>query len=378
MTLKDLIKQINDLESEIKNIKLELDECRNKKIHLSGIEQIKYLIGTINGIERFVYLFYENHMNTGECNHGLMVSDWLNKLFNKTDRKFIDFYLEITYFAEEVLETFPKEFRALIGGSSNQLYAIQDMTYNCIEINKSKCPYKNLRVHYTDFRKYTKFLNLFIGSQYEVNDNEKIKIFLELMCPYEECNNVDELIFNFTLDKIKDTKIEKQWITSSLTNYKKCIEKIIKINIQSWKNEKFTKLDNNKYLSSYDIFTTILNMIYGNYKLQLMSNKDELYSTNSENKIFYLNRNVFDVIIIHLSSVFMDLYLMGRLFKKFNGIPEYAKYSIVYAGFHHCKVYDEYLKSIGFKEMYNKSGISKEEYQCIDISDMPNIFIEKK
>lgn len=29
MTLKDLIKQINDLESEIKNIKLELDECRN-------------------------------------------------------------------------------------------------------------------------------------------------------------------------------------------------------------------------------------------------------------------------------------------------------------------------------------------------------------
>ena len=77
----------------------------------------------------------------------------------------------------------------------------------------------------------------------------------------------------------------------------------------------------------------------------------------------------------------MDVYMLARMFKKFNVSgsydPEYAKNIIVYAGAAHVLFYRQFLLSNGFIEKYNKQYTKKSKRSCLDLSDMPQPLFAK-
>lgn len=390
MSLKDLIKQINDLELEIKNIKLELDECKSKLPKLiSGILQIKYLVGTVDGIKRHIYLFYDEHTTVGECkkdtNH-VMVSDWLDQLFNKKDRKFIDFYLETHIFNPKINEAF-KKIKAIYNpvtrpsdvpeGKYGQLVNLMKKVNRCIEgevYRKYICPYKNIRIHYTDLRRYTYVEDLLKRlskkHKYETNSEVMYYVLNEIYKKYKyyqdnpkEFYITNQIYKKFILDNIKGTKIEKQWKQIPDNNSK--IDNIINL---------IYKNNEGKIIPLSDLIDAVII-----WKFKLVDSHDpNIMNINTDTQEVFISKEVMHELLLPLGIPFMDLYLMGRLLKKFDvkdsNDPEYAEYSIIYAGAEHCSGYDEFLKSIGFKDIYKSNGISKEKYQCIDISGMPDIF----
>jgi len=352
MSLKNLIANIEKLELQVTELKQQLEKCNEPK-YLSGVSQVKYLVGTIDDVTRHVYLFYDYHDTKGECNSTkkhIMLNEWLDKLFKKEDRKFIDFYVEDFIWdynddhRKNVLRKMDESIRAVHGGKKDQLTIIRDtITANCIVPNK-ECPYNNIRIHYTDYRWFTKFDYIYY------NNNQEY--FKKLIQPYENeyyQTNITEFICEFIKNNInKIPKIKKQWNTLSFDKY---FHKYMKAYLRLSRH----------YIKTFD--NELKEMLKGNYD------------------IIFLHSNLIASRGGDLFIPFMDLYLLGRLFKKFDvknkKHPEYAKYNIIYAGKFHSEIYDEFLRSIGFKEKFSATSINKDNFQCVDISNMPNIFLDK-
>lgn len=73
--------------------------------------------------------------------------------------------------------------------------------------------------------------------------------------------------------------------------------------------------------------------------------------------------------ILYIISVFMDMYLCGRLLRQFAD-GAFAQNSIVYVGEYHAKQYRILMKLLGAKEIFGKTSIRKDSTytSCVDIS----------
>jgi hypothetical protein len=82
--------------------------------------------------------------------------------------------------------------------------------------------------------------------------------------------------------------------------------------------------------------------------------------------------------ILYVISVFMDSYLTARLLRKFSD-SSYAENSIIYVGEFHAKQYRKLFASLGAKEIFHKSSMTKYSYRsCVDISKFYYSYVAPK
>lgn len=170
----------------------------------------------------------------------------------------------------------------------------------------------------------------------------------------------DEYHMGMSAYIIKETKIQKQ-----IDNIP---SPVMRKRLQKWAHD------------SYDI--AISNARKKFLQFQKTRGKD----LRSINRLDYVSeeciKTFVDLIslpILYVISVYMDMYLSGRLLRQFSD-HSYAENSIVYVGEYHAKQYRALMKLLGAKEIFARSSMKKDcSYtSCVDISKFYFSQIRKK
>lgn len=90
-------------------------------------------------------------------------------------------------------------------------------------------------------------------------------------------------------------------------------------------------------------------------------------------------RNNISLQMLYVISVYMDMYLAGRLLRDFAD-KSYAKDAVIYVGEFHARNYRELLKRLGATKVFEKKSILEggDYASCVDISKFYSSFMKKK
>lgn len=90
-------------------------------------------------------------------------------------------------------------------------------------------------------------------------------------------------------------------------------------------------------------------------------------------------RNSISLQMLYVISVYMDMYLAGRLLRDFAD-KSYAKDAVIYVGEFHARNYRELLKKLGATKIFEKKSILEggDYASCVDISKFYSSFMKKK
>lgn len=401
----------------------------------SGIKIDKNLIGPNLMYEMFsekykkkIYLMSDIHIIKPFCkkqNDSIVIDDLLKEMTNFKNNKGellkLDYFIELPYLdvdSKHVLIS-KKEI--------NYIQKIYDSFYDCSIYNKN-CPYKNLRVHYTDLRKYGL-----------IDSITKIFVILNIIQHMSDTYeftafHLDESSKNFGIDEtdleairnnkpIKDYPIMKKFMEPNLyssinwnsiikfINYCKEIKEDTKINEEQKVELLVSKILENKDFTKKSLKDLIIKQLsdceYEDVKIKLLNlyndniNDLSIFFKSFKNKIelvdtfinSFLNnltlrditsyRNFTSIDLLNVLSEYkvyiapMDIYLMARVFRKFdklktafNGSPENI---VIYAGDNHIQEYRKFLASLNFIEFTDKE-IESTNFQCIDLHKYPPFF----
>jgi hypothetical protein len=304
-----------------------------------------------------IYLFGEIHSSPG-CENALrwgkippasrymLIDKYIQKLLENDPTRQIDLYLEVSLFTDPELTEFPEEILGI------DWFA--ESFSDCLFYDKSRCPWPNLRIHAIDVRKpFTggKYTDPFINFIESLITGEKI---LPIQFPYFR-----ELLGVSSFEELRTYLIEK--IVSS-----PLIEKEIRrstlgingvLNLLSypivWRN-----IEKNLYLFGETEEKKI-------FKKLRKSLKEII---NDEAGVYYTRESILDVkyYIIQIGSIFVDVYTICRIFKKFKTGDE-PRNVIVYEGALHTERLKNFLLLLGFALV--KAKHSNDEYQgCLSMS----------
>lgn len=359
--------------------------------YLSGVVEYSILNGILDDeIERTIYLFADIHTTTGECDiHEDLVEDDLNDeeyeyvegyeyldtfediiritkyLFDSfkyaEDNNFtIDLYIEQGRYLPHydiIRGTSHINFSKLPTGALTDLIE-RLVDLNCGQYQKIKgmsCPYKYLRIHNSDER--DQFVRKFIyGKKQTINTLKDMSYSSKLFLSPEW---YIEYMFNILPEKLLKqwNKIESKYLKN---NRDSIFENIISENYEN-NLKRFIYSDDENYILKLSIFQ----------------------KTNGEGEEdvipnFIRFEEIYEFIIYMLNPV-MELYTIGRMFKKIDDANidrMYAKNIIVYVGLEHYNIFVKFLLKYGFKILTKSEKYEYyEEYftynQCIDIGNLP-------
>lgn len=300
-----------------------------KPEYINGPTNYVELKGTLNGVEKYVHIFFDKHLDLDEqteCDsfNSIDISHYLYNLIKETKTS-LDFFLEIGIiqledknyisnkrekYIKEVMKMFKYEF---MNEKTNNDYVISFTN-------------PNTRLHYFDIRdhlniyflnkiiqcKIVKYYNLFIKEQ----KDEYIKKMLYYL------NSVNEKII--TLDENT-----KEVIKNKLSFYDKNSEKqkyyLNKI-INKYENKNIEeKLNSFLYIHSEYIKRNI-NLLITNMKYSL-ENTFLINESKFNKNEFNENLNKLGEYVLILYSLYTDVYLMRRILDK-----NYINKSIIYSG----------------------------------------------
>ena len=342
----------------------------------------------------------------------ILTTDLIENLISKDKNKQWDFYLETSMGSDIFL--IQRYYTDIEEMKNNYLNCKKSNSKeDCDNMNfvfsyfaskgcflKKKCIHENTRFHFIDIRQKTFdnitfftsssgnsyfFLNInhFIDKFFKFNDKENLKdtIKIEFLNYLTNLKSLKKLI---NRDR-KKNKIIKQILKSEQREsiYSYFFEKIsdyeqfINLLIRKFNKNNINKFSNNiinllEKFKSLEELTTKINLFYENLEtiVDIFFGKDL-----NEAKLFYKKHIYpyynydFDTMFLtgfdFLLSFYVDLYTLGRMFRKFDGKNQ--ENLIVLAGGHHINEYKKFLKSIKFK---TKFVSEKENFRCQVI---PNI-----
>jgi len=355
--------------------------------YLSGALGLDYLKGIIEGVERKIYILHDAHTITGECPSKLQsvirTNEWVKQILEESP-KFIDVFLE-SHYAEDyatVKKVFPKKgfrvprFIFEIFQSTEEdegvekeekipdtLNLLADDLTPCYRPDRSECPYDNVRIHYTDLRNYSQFVGMFYGP-IPLPD-----LFDFILSSFSRHTNDSDLLskenfLNYIIENSKGTKIEKQWQQGPFADvWKDMVRTMVGVYFdRRVKGAAFTLLALIELIQSVPFDVTDDEIIF--------------WIEDKEPQSFVYTRDEFKMFLVYMYTPFMDLYLMGRMLKKFKvseGLEEdplYAENIIVYAGGVHAETYYDFLTEVlGFKSEYRAKEYP-DYAQCLKIDDI--------
>lgn len=338
------------------------------------LKDIKTIVGPIDYTEwkigdKNIGIFGENHiiqqrdLRKMNWKNTTCFSSFLTSLVTQRSDVFFDFFYEL-YMSDED-KYYNRDTIFLNKGEENNnsdiaIFEIIDIEFKkCLTYNKN-CPYKNLRAHYSDYRK-----NI-VGSTtnlWYIYDELLEKYYRDMELP-KDVKKSRHKIF----DEYRDPKILLEYINSGIKVFLDSDKKINK------------QLDNNIYKKEIKEFI--------NLKLKLTKERlgkvIEYYHGNMFHKIvnyfyyYFINNDIFDEelrnsfmdILLLMYTYIMDIYLLGRLFRTFKNKkddkPTSMNNCIIYVGNAHSRTYNEFMESIGAKKILD---IRSDDNQSLQFTD---------
>jgi hypothetical protein len=276
------------------------------------------------------------------------VQQYIPNLIKNTN-KFIDIFLEWRYQFKNNNDDF------------NNVYAEMNLSYisevakvfkNCI-YNNTKCPYKNIRVHFTDFRGAKKVKHPLDILIYDVipkiinlstnklnNELDKIHTYIlrQIIPIFDDPNGLAKYYWNYFMNnnefELSTTSHEvKQTVLKYLENYFKD------------KQIKFEKVLNN----------------FDNILVSILEEKKYLDSLNQA-------LNILRDEYLPIDTVVLDIYIFVNIFKIFkdlNNIQSTINNAIIFVGDAHATAIRKLLEIMKFKLIFKKESNNR----CIDIKN---------
>lgn len=342
------------------------------KKHINDKMSFKFVEGPVKIIEYFsqnlnkhIYLVSDLHVSLSTCvpNSSIHIAKFIDNILNENKDKIIDVYFEVEFISKKLNE---KKLNINVIRKTDREpkdindYLTQTMVYfkDCLDIDKSTCPYKNSRFHYVDIRfdKSIFFLSLYYNTYLQDKSN------IERISFKEALYNIISVLY--PLD-----------------------EKIIKLIMNKYKLSR--QLDN---IKDGDVKNKILS--YFNKKINNF--REELdWLINKYNSINVINFNVWFQKWMHFTlefgSTIMDIYTVSRIMRSFKNGPD-AKYILIYCGEAHIKHISEILELLKFDEIAKSTNLIKGvdsknlvhlikygligniPFQCLDISGFKQPF----
>ena len=253
---------------------------------------------------------------------------------------------------------------------SNQLFLtwLYFARFGCF--TKKNCSIKNTRFHVADIRQknfgrdcHFMWLETLVDTlsyviQSDITSKKKIDTFSKIIIPKMI------LIFKNLLKCFNEFKIKKQ---IKLSQYEKQLMKIftprililrkfLKIIISALKNKKTIKqcvnslkYNINKNIPPKEIALTVLNLIFSSHSKEIIKKLKKI-EKNIEKQMITLNKfssNLQGNIDILINSFLMDMYVMGRVTRKWDGKEQ--KNVVILAGSAHIIHYMQIFQKLGYK-----------------------------
>lgn len=287
------------------------------------------------------YIFGDRHNKDQICStSSVNIVDFF-KLTFKTGQR-LDVFLE-TQFASETVERsdpLPDQY----------LYDIYQAFKSCLTLDKTNCPYPNVRFHYADVRNLSDQIHdlhhYYQELSYKVRPH-MLKILQENCNPKCEQEMIDALsdtmwnlenrdLFPLDVNKImKESKIDKQ--LKDIKDFK------IRTTIREFFLAKFSR---------YHLTWEQLD-----YRARIILE----FQGVQRSGILIEMLKLFDNLSRYLMTV-MDFYLMARVFRDFEGQP--VNNVFIYAGERHAEIYRELLSILNFRTIAEEQS----EDQCVNLT----------
>lgn len=286
--------------------------------------------------EKIIYLFYDYHYRKSECdNNTINVFSFLDELFKESRDYIIDFMLEV-----EPDQNIPKENDQL------ELVKMWQLFKNCYSTNKNKCPYNNVRIHWTDVR--TKGLLKQFNDMISVLQGYRKN-------PDEFASNVGENIPDLEEKFMKILMIIDNKFTNIdiLMEESKIIKQIDNIIDSDIRDDVFKEIKN-RIIKSYEYFQHML------YKRAIFDH--------------HLFRS-----LLEFTASFLDGYTVSRILRNFG--EKSMTNIILYAGGAHANNISDILQDIGYEreiylgtKTYDIKDIMDKDFQCLNITSILPLF----
>lgn len=370
--------------------------------YINGPTNYAHLQGTINGIEKNIYLFFDKHLNIYEqtkCEsfNSIDITYYLYTLI-KEAKDYLDFFMEIrlsqlnepiTYnrdiYINEVINLYKSEFVIENKGTTEQvkysktnskvrlhyldirdclgIYSLKNIIDKKINkyLNLLSKDEKNKIIYYRKILKYVDIVN----EQIDLLDKNMREIIINKNVVYDKINNKQKYYLDKLINKYKNTQL-KQSINIFLNSHYNRILDYFKVAILEIKSINENMIDTNIITDLTEVIDEIqvyINKIYGLftdvYLLRRFLDKNYINNSviysggaHSINYIFYLVKYCnFKIVKIH-NSLEKNVKLLINKIKR-------EAYSF--------NIYDLFL----FKDKY----IQCIPYQYVDESD---IYYDKK
>ena len=298
------------------------------------LSNIKNIVGPMSYNEfrykgRNIGIFGEAHEFVGNDRvlnktNSITFSGFLKSLLTQNKQQQYDFFYETDFITKD------KEMEDDPMADFNGVMSIIDYDFNmCLKIDKTKCPYKNLRAHYCDFRNLIYFESTNVGNAFNNlhespgNLPDEVVKYLEMLFinPIDEYSKIKAEISKFLLHK----KIQKQLHNMEHEiNFQDFIDKIFDV------NEKRI----HKMIKKYKNYTFV------------MSQPPTL-------KEIRFSKMWIDP-FMEIYSLIMDVYILARMLRSFK--RHTSTNIIVYVGDDHAKTYTKFFQSIGADHFIKISG----------------------
>ena len=341
MNKDDICREIVDKISDLSYSKLhEIHEMLIYKKYISGITKISVYTKD----NQKIILLYDIHHNKDTCKNlnyddktYESVSTWLLNLIKTKRRPFIDLFLEYRISSSKF--SFDDKLKFIVTSTSvnHDLSIINFNLKNCLNLDLDvKCIYDNIRVHWADIRL-----------------------------------NFDLYIITYRLSKSGIlTKKQKELVNSLIDNPFDYYNRLLSV-------RKIKKQIENIDQVTYNHINTFYHDYIG-----------KLRTTYIESRMRRLDKFMY---VSYLNNLPMDLYLTLRLFRSFKthistkNHPNEINTAIIYAGGHHCRVYENLLLQLKFRELFISGDFIEEttdsfsdiltgknikSSQCVDIGSI--------
>ena len=349
-----------------------------------------------------IYLFGDQHiMQKNFCDEEFIeIQDYLDELFRNNKSKLIDFFIETD--KEE------SEFDTDFDEKAHYINKVKNKFKDCIlDESLNTCPYNKIRFHKVDIRNnsidipYLKEVNnnLFLLheklpeatdiypsdiDQVKENLKQTDKFFYDTLPQiYNFCKNIIYPIID-SGNEFLYSKYAELFDTNNIVS-----KEILKSGRYSNNIIEFSKKEINEIIIS-DLSPPFINLFEENRNDLNDEDKFKILIGINYNNILLAIAD-FMQMIISISSVIMDSYVLSRMLKEKFSIEEssdkyksnekkygpeyiYIKNIIVYAGESHCQNYIKFLDKMGFKKTVIKSGPTWEELNnfiannCIELN----------
>jgi hypothetical protein len=360
---------------------------KNKIFH----PQTHFLIGCVSlthhisiQYKRSIYIIGEDHnaiyninCNKNKNQKSQYVSDWLNTIIVDTSNN-VDIFIETPHAGPSFQSTKFDEMKDIDVDFKNQILLIYEKFKNYLLSHKNINNRENIKFHYVDIRDYPD-KNM---EKFSIYYSEQIsalsfgKKFLE----YNDIDNIKDLVDYIRPILLYFTRVDCNQLDIS-SKAQKQVDKIGNSHLRNIINNYFET-----ERSSYAINETEINSLLDEWLLWDENNVSEVpiykiwtaewqLQFGEDNNIKHILKNIERISnnILKLGALFMDKYLLGRLFN-----DNISSNIIIYAEDFHCETYRNVLNILGFKLNYKSHAKINEyeEVECLDITKLKYPLLE--